>query len=500
MTISSNGDDSATVAPTQNSSEFNPSGKTFFGHPRMLANLFSVEMWERFSYYGMQGIMIYYLYYAVSEGGSGLVDETTAAGIMGAYGGMVYLLAIVGGFVGDRVLGPERTLFYSCILIMGGHIALAVLPGAAGVIVGLILVALGSGGLKTNASALLGTLYSREDPRRDGGFTIFYMGVNIGSLTGPLLTSFGWGLWGFHAGFLLAAIGMAIGLTQYALTRKNLPESAHELSAPLNRKEKINYSVVLAVVLVIIAILIFTGLITPANLASWVMGFIAVGALALFTIILSDKQNTAEEHSRVISFIPMWIGNAVFWALYQQQFTVMALYSDTRLNWNILGMELKPSLVNSINPIFIILFAPLFTLMWDKLGKRQPGTVSKFSMGIIGVGIAFLIFLTQAGNMSVNVGWIVLILFVCSMAELAISPVGTSLSTKLAPVRHRVNMVALYFTSVALGTVLAGWLAKFYSLETEVPYFTSLGIGTIVVGLILWSLHKWITKRMIGVR
>ncbi len=212
MTTSSH--DTGSQAAVRTTSELNPSGKTFFGHPRMLANLFSVEMWERFSYYGMQGIMIFYLYYAVTEGGSGLVNETTAAGIMGAYGGTVYLLAILGGFIGDRVLGPERTLFYSCVLIMAGHISLALLPGAAGVIAGLLLVAIGSGGLKTNASALLGTLYAKDDPRRDGGFTIFYMGVNIGSLLGPLLTTFGWGLWGFHAGFLLAAIGMAIGLTQ----------------------------------------------------------------------------------------------------------------------------------------------------------------------------------------------------------------------------------------------------------------------------------------------
>lgn len=475
------------------------SGKTFFGHPRMLANLFSVEMWERFSYYGMQGIMIYYLYYSVTEGGLG-IDQTAATGIIGAYGGTVYLLAIVGGFVGDRILGPERTLFYSALLIMAGHIALALIPGVAGVVVGLILVALGSGGLKTNASALVGSLYNRTDERRDAGFTIFYMGVNIGSLFGPILTGWGWNTWGFHAGFLLAALGMAIGLTQYALTRKNLPASAHELSSPLSSAEKKKYSLLTIAILVVIALLVVTGLITPTNLASWVMAFIFIGAIALFTMMLRDKQITSEEHSRVVSFIPMWIGNAVFWALYQQQFTVMAVYSDTRLNWNILGMELTPNLVNSINPIFIIIFAPLFSIMWTRLGSRQPGSVSKFSLGIIGVGIAFLIFLTQAGNMSVNVGWIVLILFVCTLAELSISPVGSSLSTKLAPARHRVNMVALYFTSVALGTVLAGWLGKFYSVETEVPYFLALGIGTIIVGLILWSLNKWITRKMAGVR
>lgn len=490
---------SESAQATPPNAQHNSEGKTFFGHPRMLANLFSVEMWERFSYYGMQGIMIYYLYYSVTESGLG-IDQTAATGIIGAYGGMVYLLAIVGGFVGDRILGPERTLFYSALLIMAGHIGLAVIPGVAGVVVGLILVALGSGGLKTNASALVGSLYSRTDERRDAGFTIFYMGVNIGSLFGPILTGWGWNHWGFHAGFLMAAIGMAIGLTQYALTRKNLPASAHELSSPLSSSEKKKYSLLAVAILAIVVILVLTGLITPTNLASWVMAFIFIGAIALFTLMLRDKQITPEEHSRVVSFIPMWIGNAVFWALYQQQFTVMAVYSDTRLNWHILGMELTPNLVNSINPIFIIIFAPLISIMWTRLGSRQPGSVSKFSLGIIGVGIAFLIFLTQAGNMSVNVGWIVLILFVCTLAELSISPVGSSLSTKLAPARHRVNMVALYFTSVALGTVLAGWLGKFYSLETEVPYFLWLGIGTIIVGSILWSLNKWITRKMAGVR
>lgn len=465
----------------------------------MLANLFSVELWERFSFYGMQGIMIYYLYYSTTDGGLGL-DKTAATGIIGAYGGMVYLLAILGGFIGDRVLGPERTLFYSAILIMAGHIGLALIPGVAGVVIGLVLVAIGSGGLKTNASALVGSLYAKNDDRRDSGFTIFYMGVNIGALLGPILTAWGWGAWGFHAGFAFAAVGMAIGLTQYALTRKNLPASAHELSAPLTPAEKKRYILIGLGILAVIAVLLSTGLITAYNLSSWVMGFIALGALALFTILLTDKEVSKEEHSRVVSFIPMWIGNAVFWALYQQQFTVMAVYSDTRLNWHIFGLELPPNLINSINPIFIILFTPVFSILWTRLGPRQPGSVAKFSMGIIGVGLAFLIFLTQAGNMSVNVGWIVLILFVCTMAELSISPVGTSLSTKLAPAKHRVNMVALYFTSVSLGTVLAGWLARFYSVETEVTYFTVLGIGTIAIGLLLWSLNKWIVQRMAGVR
>ena len=193
--------------------------KTFFGHPRMLANLFTVEMWERFSFYGMQGIMIYYLYYTADKGGLGL-DKDMATGVIGAYGAVVYLMTILGGILGDRLLGPERTLFYSAIGIMAGHISLSLIPGVPGVVIGLLLVAIGSGGLKSNASVLVGSLYGEHDSRRDAGFTIFYIGINTGALLGPILTGWGWNTWGFHMGFGFAAIGMAAGLIQYSLTRK----------------------------------------------------------------------------------------------------------------------------------------------------------------------------------------------------------------------------------------------------------------------------------------
>ena len=403
--------------------------KTFFGHPSMLANLFTVEMWERFSFYGMQGIMIYYLYYTADKGGLGL-DKDLATGVIGAYGAVVYLMTILGGILGDRILGPERTLFYSAIGIMAGHISLSLIPGVPGVVIGLLLVAIGSGGLKSNASVLVGSLYSDNDPRRDAGFTIFYIGINTGALLGPILTGWGWSTGGFHLGFGLAAVGMAAGLIQYALTRKNLPASVHHVGTPFTGAQKRNF----------------------------------------------------------------------FLALYQQQFTVMAVYSDERLDWNILGMELSPNLVNSINPIFIVIFGAMFSTLWTKWGDRQPVTTLKFSAALIIIGLAFWIFLTQAGVKSVNVGWIVLILFVCTIAELIISPVGISLATKLAPKAHRVNMMALYFTSVAMGTVLSGWLAPFYSMETEVPYFTWMGIITIATGVLLFLVHKPVQKLMRGVK
>lgn len=474
--------------------------KTFFGHPRMLANLFSVEMWERFSFYGMQVIMIYYLYWQADRGGLGLLSEASAAGVMGAYGGMVYLMTVVGSILGDRLFGPERTLYYSAWAIMAGHIALAILPGAAGVIAGLVLVAIGSGGLKANASVLVGSLYDRTDTRRDGGFTIFYIGVNIGALLGPLLTGFLREHMGFHIAFGAAALGMAIGLIQYSLTRKKLPAHVHTVSDPFSASEKRIWSLASVGALALVLILVFTGIVNPGNLADWVMGVIAICAAVLFYTLLTSKKVTETERSRVVSFIPMFIGNIAFWALFQQQFTVLAIYSESRINWNILGIQFTPETMNSINPVFIILFGAVFTAMWTKLGDRQPTTPIKFSLALILIGVAFLIFLTQAGNTNVNFLWIVLILFICTMGELAISPVGSSLATKLAPEKHKVSMMALYFTSVALGTVLAGWLGKFYSMETEVPYFLSLGIGTIVIGLALWACNGWIVKKMVDVR
>lgn len=282
----------------------NPSGKTFFGHPRMLANLFSVEMWERFSFYGMQGILVYYLYYSAADGGLGF-DQAAATGIIGAYGGMVYLMAIVGGYLGDRVFGPEKTLFYSAIAIMFGHLALSAIPNFAGVIIGLVLIAVGSGCLKTNASVLVASLYDTKDMRREAGFTVFYMGVNIGALFGPLLTNFGWGALGFHFGFLLAAIGMAFGLLQYWMTRKNLPESVHYVNNPASTRQKSLFVGAVVVIVALVLILSAVGLITPDNISNWVIGVTLIGAIILCVILVRSKQTTADEHSRVLAFIPL---------------------------------------------------------------------------------------------------------------------------------------------------------------------------------------------------
>jgi POT family proton-dependent oligopeptide transporter len=473
----------------------------FFGHPRGLANLFGVELWERFSFYGMQGILTIYLYYQVSEGGLAM-PQATAVSVVGAYGGLVYLSTIVGAWVADRLIGSERTLFYSAILIMAGHVSLAVLPGFVGIGVGLTCVALGSGGLKGNASAIVGTLYAEKDERRDGGFSLFYMGINLGGFAGPLLTGLAQSELGFHFGFGLAAIGMAFGLIQYTLGRKNLGEQAGVVPNPLPASGRPKMIGVLVAVVVVIVVAILTGLVTAANLSNVTVGVVVVASIAYFALILSSKKVTPVERSRVYSFIPMFIASAAFWALYQQQFTVVAVYSDERLDRNLFGWEFPVSWVQSINPVFIIVLAPVMAVLWTKLGSRQPSTSLKFALGTGLMGVAFLLFLFSANGAPGSAPLVALvgILLMFTLAELLLSPVGLSLSTKLAPEAFRTQMVALFFLSISLGTALSGSLAKYYDPANEVPYFGIIGAVAVGIGVLLALLAPVIRKLMAGVR
>ncbi|RSM85252.1 MFS transporter [Kibdelosporangium aridum] len=474
--------------------------KGFFGHPRALAHLFGVEMWERFSFYGMQGILTIYLYYSVAEGGLAL-PEATATSIVGAYGGLVYLSTIVGAWIADRLLGSERVLFYSAILIMFGHVSLALLPGFVGVGVGLGAVALGSGGLKANATSIVGSLYAPGDERRDAGFSLFYLGVNLGAFSGPLLTGLAQEELGFHYGFGLAAIGMAAGLIQYSVGRRKLPPETNTVPNPLPvGKRPLVGGLVLAVVGVVV-VLVLTGVISAANLANITVVVIIVAAVAYFAVILSSRRITAVERKRVFSFIPMFLASFVFFSLFQQQFTVVTIYSDQRLDRTFFGWEMPVSWVNSINPIFVILLAGAFAALWTKLGSRQPSTPIKFALGTVVMGVAFLMFLPMSGSSgnSTPLVMLVVILLLFTVAELLLSPVGLSLSTKLAPAAFRTQMVALNFLSVALGTAMAGSLAKYYDVDNEAPYFLVVGGAAVVFGILLAVASPYIRRLMSGV-
>jgi POT family proton-dependent oligopeptide transporter len=473
----------------------------FFGQPRALAHVFGVEMWERFSFYGMQGILLIYLYYTADQGGLG-IDKAVATGIVGAYGGAVYLATILGAWVADRLLGSERVLYYSAIVIMVGHIALALIPGVLGVGVGLVLVALGSGGLKANATSVVGTLYSAEDIRRDGGFSLFYLGINLGAFFGPLLTGLLQTTVGFHWGFGLAAVGMAIGLIQYSFGRRSLPDASRIVPNPLPRSRYRMWTAIAVAGVLVIVTATLTRLIRADNLALVVIAITLAAAIAYFVVILSSSRISPVERSRVYGFIPLFIVSVGFWSLYQQQFTVLTIYSDVRLNRDLFGWEMPVSWVQSINPVFIIILSGVFAAVWTKLGRRQPTTPVKFGLAGIVMGAAFLLFLIWAdgGRNTTPLLAIVGILFVFTVAELLLSPIGLSVSTKLAPTVFHTQMVALFFLSVALGTAIAGELGTLYSPTNEVPYFSILGGIAIALGVALLLCVKPVLALMRGVR
>ncbi|WP_437583789.1 peptide MFS transporter [Paramicrobacterium sp. CJ85] len=476
-------------------------GRSFFGQPWALAHIFGVEMWERFSFYGMQGILIYYLYFSATQGGLGM-PEAAAAGIVGAYGGGVYLSTVLGAWLADRLLGSERVLFYSAIVIVCGHLALALLPGFVGVGVGLVLVALGSGGLKANATSVVGTLYSEDDTRRDAGFSLFYLGINLGSFVGPILTGALQSTLGFHIGFGAAAVGMILGLVQYSFGRRQLPESAREVPNPLGGRGRLIWALVAVAAVAVIVALSIAGVIRADNLSTIVIVATILAAIAYFVVLLTSPRLDATERHRVFAFIPLFLASSAFWSLYQQQFTVIPLYAEQRLDLNILGFQIPPTWVQSINPVFIILLSGAFAALWTKWGERQPSTPVKFGLGTAGVGVAFLIFLIWSGGHGATTPLlaIVLILFVFTIAELLLSPVGLSVSTKLAPKSMRAQMVALFFLSVALGSAVSGELAGLYTSLPEGTYFGIIGGIAIVLGLILVALSPWVLKLMRGVR
>ncbi|MGY4650925.1 peptide MFS transporter [Mycobacterium sp. URHB0021] len=480
--------------------EGRPAERKLFGHPVGLANLFGVELWERFSFYGMLTILGYYLYYSVTDGGLDL-PKSTATGIVGAYGGLVYLSTVLGGWIADRLLGMERTVFYGGVVVMCGHIGLAVLPGMAGVATGLVLVALGSGALKANASSLLGTLYEKGDPRCDGGFTLFYLGINLGAFIGPLITGLLQTHVGFHYGFGAAAVGMALGLAQYIAFRRNLGDHGRTVPNPLPRNG-IPWAVGAVVVLAaVIAVVFATGLVKLSNLSQVTTGVIVVAAAAYFVIMLTSDKVSPIERTRVRAFIPLFIANAVFWSLFQQIFTVLAIYSDERMNWSIFGWTAPSSWIGSIEPVWIILLSPVFAIMWTKLGNRAPTTPRKFAYGVIGMGAAFLLFLPMSGTSgkAVPALLVVGIMAVFAVSELLLSPIGLSVTTKLAPEAFRAQMMALYFFSVGLGTSMSGLLAGYYDPAHEFAYFGIIGAAAIVVGVIVFAISSWISRLMEGV-
>ncbi|MEU6576181.1 oligopeptide:H+ symporter [Streptomyces sp. NPDC046805] len=447
------------VQPDSSGSE-----KTFFGHPRGLATLFMTEMWERFSYYGMRALLPLYL---VAPAGLHL-DAASATAIYSVYVSLVYLLAMPGGWVADRILGPRKTVAVAGAIIMLGHLTLA-LPMAGTFYAGLGLVAIGSGLLKANISTMVGHLYNGpDDARRDGGFTLFYIGINVGAFAAPLVIGTVGQSVNWHLGFALAALGMAVGLAQFLLGSRHLSPRSADVPTPLSAEEKTSTlrkaGIWAAIAAVFYAIVGFSGVYT----LNWVMVPIIIAGLVIPVVVLArikrDKDLDGTEQSRMSAYIWFFVAAAVFWMIYDQGGSTLSIFADESAKNSIAGWTFPASWYQSVNPVMIMAFAPVFASLWLALNRRgkEPGTATKFALGLVLIGASFFVFLAPLsiahGGHKAAALWMVAIYFVQTVGELLLSPVGLSVTTKMAPAKYASQMMGVWFLAVTAGDATTGLL------------------------------------------
>ncbi|MFJ7746740.1 peptide MFS transporter [Peribacillus sp. NPDC097295] len=480
----------------------------FFGNPKGLFTLFFTEFWERFSYYGMKAILVYYMYYEVSKGGLGL-DEKTSLAIVSIYGSLVYMSGIIGGWLADRIFGTAKAVFYGGILIMLGHIALAI-PGSISMFfVSMVLIVLGTGLLKPNVSSIVGDLYAEGDDRRDSGFSIFYMGINTGAFIAPLIVGTVGMKYNFHLGFGIAAIGMFIGLIVFMATKKkNLGLAGVEPVNPLDPMERKSVYTKIGLAIIIIAIIGAIAIVTGTLTLNSFIGLVGILGILIptmyFIVMYRSPKTTSVERSRLIAYIPLFIAAVMFWAIQEQGSTILANYADKRTQLEFAGFTISPAWFQSLNPLFIITLAPIFAWLWVKLGKRQPTIPQKFSIGLFFAGLSFLVILVPsyfggAGSL-VSPLWLVLSYFLVVIGELCLSPVGMSATTKLAPSAFSSQMMSLWFLANAAAQALNAQIVRFYSEKTEMVYFGVIGISSLVLGFILLAISPKIQSFMKGLR
>ena len=460
--------------------------KTVLGHPRGLMTLFFTEMWERFSYYGMRALLVLFMVDAVQREGLGF-DDQTATAIYGLSTGAVYLVALPGGWIADRLLGAQRAVWFGGIIIMLGHFVLAI-PSLQAFFLGLVLVVAGTGLLKPNISAIVGELYAADDPRRDAGFTIFYMGINLGAAIGPLICgtlaqsdAFGW-----HYGFAAAGVGMLFGLIQYRLSSRHLGEAGKypsrsddpDRDAASARKGWMGVWVGVAL-LVGLLLAGFSGMLTidPVALAQGATYLIVGVAIAYFGYLLLLGGLDAAEKKRVVVLIVLFLAAALFWAGFEQAGSSLNLFAERYTDRFIASFEVPASWFQSLNAIFIIILAPVYASMWVALARRSlnPSTPAKFALGLIIAGLGFLVMMggaavVVAGNQALPT-WLIFTYLLHTMGELALSPVGLSSFTRLAPRRFVGQMMGVWFLAASLGNLIAGQVAGGFGADAvdEMP-------------------------------
>jgi len=478
-----------------------PRDHAFFGHPLGLFTLFGTELWERFSYYGMRAILLLYLTDTAANGGLG-IDETTGLAIYSAYGASVYLVSVLGGWLADRMIGARRSVLYGGVVIAAGHVFLSI-PGAGFSFTGIVLVALGTGLLKPNVSSMVGELYSREDQRRDSAFSIFYMGINIGSLAAPFVVGAVRERWGYHAGFAVAAVGMALALVVFVLGRNLLGTAGLRPPNPMTAADRGPVTrLVLGVAVGCVAATALAWVVQgdfSADTFVDALSYIALAApVATFWVMFRSPKVTAPERSRLRAYIPLFVAAMLFWMIFEQAGGTLTTFAEDSTDRTIGGITISTVFYQSLNPAFIILLAPVFAWIWLKLDDRPP-TAVKFAIGLTLVALSF-VFLGgaawQAGD-GKSPWWVLVVVYlVQTLGELCLSPVGLAATTLLAPKAFRGQAMALWFLATSAGNAITAQLVQATADVGDAAYFGGIGVVTLVFALVMFALAPWVSRHI----
>ena len=486
--------------------------KQLFGHSRGLSTLFFTEMWERFSYYGGRALIILFMTASIAEGGLGM-DAATAAPIYGIYVAAVYLFAMPGGWVADRLIGQRNSVWWGGILIAAGNFSLAT-PGTLFFYSGLCLIVLGTGLLKPNVSAIVGDLYPEGGARRDAGFSIFYMGINIGAFIAPLICGYLGESINWHLGFAAAGIGMTLGLIQYRYGFKflgnagALKDEARDTRSQALRMAGLGMAAVVALAALLYWLTSSGILNLTIQNAAQATGVIILGvAVLFFASVLAFGHLESIEKKRVVVIFFLFIGAAIFWAGFEQAASSLNLFADQRTDRVIFGWEAPTSWLQAVNPLFIISLAPVFAWLWVWLGTRDPSIPVKFGLGLVLLGMGFFVVawaasyttpeMAESSALGVSPAWLIATYFLHTCGELCLSPVGLSSITKLSPPKYVGQMMGTWFLGAALGNLIAGLVAGYFDTLPLPGLFAWVAITVTVAGLFFF-LFSGPIKKLIG--
>jgi POT family proton-dependent oligopeptide transporter len=493
--------------------------RSFVGHPAGLSTLFFTEMWERFSYYGMRAILTLYMTKSFAEGGLAF-DERYASVIYATYVSSVWYLPLVGGWLADKIFGARRAVLLGGIIIASGHYSMAV-NSKLTFFLGLILIACGTGLLKPNISAMVGQLYSDTDQRRDAGFSIFYMGINLGAFLSPIVVGFlAQGAWfksriaslgmdpnsSWHWGFGAAGVGMTFGIIQYLLGGKRLASVGNKpdarTSVESGQEVGVDY---LTLALALVGGVLGAGLGMKFGDAGVISALFptVVGFFAGYLIGITRLLN-GDELKRVLVIFILFIFSILFWMTYEQAGSSLTLFADRLTRTTILGWQYPSSWFQSVPAIFVIILAPVMGAIWQNLGDRQPSSPGKFTIGLFFAGIAFVVIAVASaltGGGRVSPMWLVTVYFLQTVGELCLSPVGLSTVTKLSPARMVGLMLGVWFLSISIGSYIAGLATRLFEgnnpavLTRAFSIFAGVTLLAAIVLLVLTPLIKKMTPR-----